>query len=122
MLSFDPYLKDNCLQQHWALHQLRMSVAMPGRGWAAKLIPGANLDFRSFAIFFVPPADSTAVQPLLPFGCSVPVSPRQTCALQSQAESPGEGPWSPLLLGQACHSLTWSLATHLNSLGLSFPN
>lgn len=51
MLSFEPYLKDNCLQQHWALHRLRMSVAMPGRGWAAKLIPGANLDFRSFAIF-----------------------------------------------------------------------
>lgn len=96
MLSFEPYLKDSCLQQHPALHRLRMSVVLPGRGWAAKRIPAATSDFSSFANF-VPPADFTAVKPLLPFGCFVPVSPRQTCACvgrQSQAESLGEGPRS----------------------------
>lgn len=51
MLSFEPYLKDNCLQQHQALHRLRMSTARPGRGWAAKPIPAATSDFSSCAHF-----------------------------------------------------------------------
>ena len=94
MLSFEPYLKDDCLQQHRALHRLRMSVALPGRGWAAKLIPAATSDFGSFANF-VPPADFTAVKPLLAVLCpSLRGKPAPCVGRQSQAESPGKGPRS----------------------------
>lgn len=46
------------------LFWLGMCLALPGMGWAAKLIPAPTSNFS-----FVPPADFTAVKPLLADTC-----------------------------------------------------
>lgn len=91
-------------------------LALPGMGWAAKLIPSPTSNFS-----FVPPADLTAVKLLLAdLYLSLYGQPTQE---GKAGQCPGAGSWSRRL------QITWAklpfpcvvFGNVLNTLCLSFP-